>query len=72
MGILLFCIYIISVGVVYGLIREETRDDEIIWVALLWPLILFLVIFLFILAFLFRAGVLVAESILRKKVGDIL
>jgi hypothetical protein len=71
-GILLFCIYIISVGVVYGLIREETRDDEIIWVALLWPLILFLVIFLFILAFLFRAGVLVAESILRKKVGDIL
>ncbi len=72
MGILLFCIYIISVGVVYGLFREETRDDEIIWVALLWPLILFLVIFLFILAFLFRAGVLVAESILRKKVGDIL
>lgn len=72
MFIFLFCLYIISVGLVYGFIRDETRDDEIIWVSLLWPLILCFVIFFFVLAFLFRLGVVISEVVLGKKIGETL
>lgn len=71
MWLIFFCLYIISVGVVYGLIREETRDDEIFWVSFLWPLILFFSALIIVLSFLFITGIRIAELILKKRIGDI-